>query len=107
MSFLDEQKEEIMSMQYKSCCRYAQLYGILFSKAAVIDDEISLSLESSRVAQYTSQLIKELFMKDALIHTSSQGGRRRTLSFDSPAAKRYLSSLGCGKEYFNENCKNI
>lgn len=104
MSFLDEQKREIMSAQYKSCCKHAMLMGMLFSKAALKDSEVIASLENKEVFDYFSSLIKELLMKDVSPIKSESGGRRFVFSFSSPAAIKYLTSIVDTDKYYNEKC---
>lgn len=104
MSFLDEQKREIMSAQYKGCCKHALLEGILFAKATVKDGAVVCSLESKEVFNYASALIKELFMKDIKPQKAETGGRRYIFSFSSPSAIRYLDSIAGNNIFFSEKC---
>lgn len=108
MSFLSERKEEIISQPYKSaCCRRALISGVLFSKALIKDGCVTLSLENESVAECVAQLIKEFFGKECTPHASKSGGRRRILSFTSPACEKYLSTAGqCKTPYFLEKCQS-
>ena len=107
MSFLSERKEEIINQPYKSaCCRRALINGVLFSKGVLLDRHVMLSLEDERVAEYVSHLVKEFFGKEPQLHASRNGGRRRILSFTSPACEKYLSSTTLGDDvYFVEKCQ--
>ena len=94
MSFSSEQKTEIITQSYKSaCCRRALLHGIIFTKAKVQNNEIVLALESNESASFFGKLCFEFFGKTPNISTSSSGGRRRILSFFSPACERYISEI--------------
>ena len=106
MSFLSERKEEIINQPYKSaCCRRALTNGIIFSKGVMLDGLVTLSLENSGVADYASQLIKEFFGKDAAPRSSKSGGRRKILSFASPACDKYLNTIKQGEDaYFTSKC---
>lgn len=106
MSFSDDIKQEIIDQQYKSaCCRRALLNGILFSRGNLSSGEIVVNLENDRLCEYTAALIREFFNKDAEISMPKSGGRRRILSFKSPAAERYLSATDAGtSEYFTQKC---
>lgn len=106
MSFSDDIKQEIIDQQYKSaCCRRALLNGVLFSRGNVCGGEIAVNLENDKLSEYTSALIREFFNKEAEISMPKSGGRRRILSFKSPAAERYLSALdGGASEFFTQKC---
>ena len=104
MSFLIDLKNQIISEIHKNaCCRRALLNGIIFSKAKLSGHEITLSLESRDVVNYTESLIKEFFGKDVEISRSALGGRAYILKFFSPACARYIESLS-GGELFTEKC---
>jgi len=107
MSFLSERKEEIINQPYKTvCCRRALLNGVLFSKGCLADGLVNLSFEDARVAEFTAQLIKEFFGKEASLYTPKSGGRRKVLSFKSPACEKYLKAVKEGNTaYFLEKCQ--
>ncbi len=106
MSFLSERKNEIIEQSYKNaCCRRAMLNGILFSKGYVFEEKINIKIENSELAEYISNLISDIFMKNTDVSNAKSGGRCKIISFSSPAAERYISSLnGECKEYFSEKC---
>ncbi len=107
MSFLSERKEEIISQPYKSaCCRRALINGILFSKGVMLDGCVTVSLENENIAWYAAQLVKEFFGKEATPQPPKIGGRRRVLSFTSPACEKYLNAIKQGDAvYFTEKCQ--
>lgn len=99
MSFSQDVKAEIISSQYKSaCCRRALLNGILSSKANVIDGSVSFNIETAELAGFASTLIKEFFGKDALVAAPAKGGRCKTVTFDSKAARNYLYEINDKEE---------
>lgn len=106
MSFLYELKNQILTQPYKSaCCRRSMLNGIIFAKGQVINGEVSVALENLEAIQYTVTLVKEFFSKDTEPSTSLKGGRRRVLSFVSPACLRYLDGVtNKGLPLFSEKC---
>lgn len=106
MSFLSERKNEITEHSYKNaCCRRALLNGILFSKGYIVDRKINIKIENTELAEYISNLISDIFLKRADVSNSMSGGRCKLISFSSPAAERYISSLdGVCNEYFSEKC---
>lgn len=106
MSFLSELKSQIISQPYKSvCCRRALINGIIFAKGKISDGEIAISLESLESIEYARELIKEFFGAEARILTGEKGGRRKLLSFKSPASERYLNSLkNSDSVLYNEKC---
>ena len=94
MSFSQEVKAEIMTSQYKSsCCRRALLNGILSSKASVVGASVVFNIETAELAVFTSALIKEFFGKDTLIAAPARGGRCKTVTFESKAAKSYITGI--------------
>ena len=106
MSFLSERKEEILTQPYKNvCCRRALISGVLFSKGLIRDGDIVISLENEEISSFVGLLIKEFFGKDTAPITSKSGGRRRLLSYRSPACERYLNALSeSGAVLFTEKC---
>ncbi len=94
MSFSSEQKKEIIEYTYKSsCCRRSLLSGILFAKGEANEKLVTATLESREYAEFTAKLIKEFYGKDPEIYRLSSGGRNIKLSFESPAASKYLSKI--------------
>ena len=80
MSFSSSQKIRIITEQYKnSCCRKAMLQGILFSKASVIGNDVSLSLEKNEYCDFFSKLTYEHFGVESLITSSKSGGRLKNI----------------------------
>ncbi len=106
MSFLSERKTEIIEQSYKNaCCRRAMLNGILFSKGYILDGKINVKIENAELAEYISNLISDIFMKNANVSNAKSGGRCKIVSFSSPASERYISSIeGECSEYFIEKC---
>lgn len=107
MSFLSELKNQILSQPYKSaCCRRSMLNGIVFAKGENRDGTIHIALENSEAISYTITLVKEFFGKDTEPYTSERGGRRRLLSFTSPACARYLDGItNNGILPFSQKCE--
>ena len=106
MSFLSERKNEIIEQSYKNvCCRRAMLNGILFSKGYTLDRRINIKIENLELAEYISNLILDIFMKNTDVSNAKNGGRCKIISFSSPAAEKYINSLveECN-EYFSEKC---
>ena len=84
MTFLDDLKKQIIDEHERgSCCRRAMLNGIVLSKGTLTDGMISISLGNRDAIDHTAELCHELF-------GSTVGGRRRILSFRSPAMEKYL-----------------
>jgi len=106
VSFSSDLKHKILEQPYKSaCCRRAFVNGIIFSKGKILNDEINISLESSECIEYTSVLIKEFFGISVSYATDLHGGRRKVISFRSPACQRYLDSLlDYASPLFKERC---
>lgn len=94
MSFVGEQKREIIETPIKnSCCRRALLLGALASRATVCDDTVSLTLSDSNVINCFSSLVLEIYGKEPVVQTSKRGGRGKILSFHSKSASKYISNL--------------
>lgn len=106
MSFSYEQKQDIMKIQMKSfCCRKAFLHGVLASRARCCDGLVEISLENSELCEHMTPFVKEFFGRECVIASSSIGGRRRILSFESAAAEKYLTELASvGADMFVERC---
>lgn len=93
MSVSLEQKTEIIEYVYKSsCCRRALLSGMLFAKASFEGKRVTLALSKAEYAEFASKLVSEFYGKTE-IHRPKSGGRSILVSFDSPAAAKYLSEL--------------
>ncbi len=106
MSFLSERKNEIIEQSYKNvCCRRAMLSGVLFSKGFIFDGKINIKVENAELAEYITNLISDIFMKEAVVSNAKGGGRCKLISFSSPAAERYINSLiGESSDFFSEKC---
>jgi DNA-binding protein WhiA len=106
MTFLDELKKQIVStLDRSSCCRRAMLNGIVLAKGCASSGNISVSLGSCDAIDYTKLLVREVFGQEAEISVGSAGGRRRELSFRSPAMERYLNDAkNDQKKLFVKKC---
>ncbi len=94
MSFSQQQKADITSQVIKStCCKRALLEGVFCARADVCGDVIEFPLDGSENIEYIGELIYEVYSKDALVRTSSKGGRRKLLSFKSKAVEKYMESV--------------
>ena len=97
MSFSTEQKSEIIdNLPDRLCCKRAMLEGILASRAFICEDGISISLSDTGVCGLVEELIGEIYSKDSSVTTSRVGGRRRLVSFDAPAPRKYIENLSGG-----------
>ena len=107
MSFLSELKNQIISQPHKNvCCRRALLNGVIFAKGEIKDELIVISLENGEVIEFVSELIREFFGKSPEVSSNSKGGRRKLISFKSPACRRYLEAfLSENAELFSEKCQ--
>ena len=102
MSFCSEQKSEILNnIPHLLCCRRAMLEGILACRGVYSDGEITISLADKAVCEFTVVLVSEIYSKEAVIATSSVGGRRRLVKFYSPAAEKYLEALSEGIQFYS------
>jgi len=105
MSFSSEQKNKVITDQYKnSCCRKALLGGILFAKGSARGANVTVSLEKKEYCEFCAKLVYEFYGKDCIISSDSSGGRRKILSFESKAASKYISSLNSTFQPFMEKC---
>ena len=105
MSFSKDQKKEIIDSAPRSaCCRAALIRGILAAKGEISDNSITLAVDTEDAARFVSSLIFEVFSKRCEVSTSASGGRRRLISFSSPAAIKYLISFTEGGACYNERC---
>ena len=105
MSFSQGVKAEIITSQYKSaCCRRAFLNGVISSKANVVDGNVTFNIETAELAGFTVTLIKEIFGKDASVLAPARGGRCKSVSFESKAARNYLAEI-TEKETLNQTYK--
>lgn len=95
MSFSSEQKQEIISHQYKSsCCRRALLYGYLFARGEVLDEtKIRIKAEKESTIEFLSRLVKEFFGKELIPMRSKVGGRYVYSDFDSRSAAKYIQNI--------------
>ena len=106
MSFSSEQKNEIITQQYKSsCCRRAFLMGFMFARAVnESEDNISIRAEKYETLEFVGRLIKEFYSKVIEPKHSPKGGRYLFAEFKSPAAVKYLNSIEVGGELFSAKC---
>ena len=94
MSFSSEQREFVISGQYKSsCCRRAILLGAMSAKGRAENNTVTLSLEKAEVAELISRYVVEFYGKNAQILNSSSGGRRVVLTFESASAAKYIANI--------------
>lgn len=95
MSFSSEQKQEIISHQYKSsCCRRALLYGYLFARGEILDGtKIRIKAEKESTIEFLSRLVKEFFGRDLIPMRSKSGGRYVYSDFDSSSAAKYIQNI--------------
>lgn len=107
MSFSSEQKNEIMTYQYKSqCCRRSLLMGYLFAKAEIIDSNtVRVKAENESLMEFLSKLMKEFYGQQLLPKHAKSGGRFVYDDFKSNSAVKYVLSLQKGAELFAEKCK--
>ena len=106
MSFLDDVKSQIISSVYKNvCCRRALLNGVVFAKGEASGKDVSISLENTECIDFVSGLIKEFFGKEPLVFAPPKGGRRKIVSFSSPALSKYLDSVSPGGELYQRKCQ--
>ena len=94
MSFSSEQREFVISGQYKSsCCRRAILLGAMAAKGSAENNTVTLSLEKAEVAELISRFVTEFYGKGSEILTPSSGGRRVALKFESASAAKYIANI--------------
>ncbi len=67
-------------------------------------NEITISVDGRRAAEFIASLVLEIFNKTADISTSPSGGRRVIVRFSSPAAIRHLKAFTDGEECFTSKC---
>ena len=105
MSFASELKTSIINDGHKSsCCRKAFIYGVLFTKAKLVSDEVHFNTESDLYADFLSKYIQEFFGKTAEVSRPSGGGRCRRVSFSSKSASKYLDQIASGVDPVVEKC---
>ena len=105
MSFAQEQKASIISHTIKtSCCKRALLQGILTARAQIAEDGIRLSVDSTETASFVKELIYDVYAKDTEEITSSAGGRRKLLLFNTKSVAKYLSDLEETGVSYHEKC---
>ena len=106
MSFSSEQKNEIITQQYKSsCCRRALLMGYLFARGRVESQNlISIRAEKSETLEFIGRLIKEFYSQSIEPRRSTQGGRYLFSEFESSAAAKYLAGAEGGSDLFIDKC---
>ena len=102
MSFCSEQKREIINnIPHLLCCKRAMLEGILASRGAYSEGEITVSLADKAVCELTVELVREIYSKEAIIATSSVGGRLRLVRLYSPSAERFIDGLSGGITHYS------
>ena len=104
MSFSAMQKQDVIMTELKSqCCKSATLHGMLAARAAVDGSDVLLSLSNVDVLNFASEIYSEIYSKKAEIGTSPKGGRRKIITFRTPALEKFLSSLD-SRISVNERC---
>ena len=94
MSFAKEQKTEILLVTDKSaCCRRATLFGVLSSKASIDNDFLYLTLDGDATVSYVAALVQEFYSKTPEIVRRENGGRGKSIRFDSKSAVKYVLNL--------------
>ena len=94
MSFVIEQKREVIETAVKNlCCRRATLLGALASRATSEGESVHLRVNGDDVIKYFSSLIFEIYGKEPSVKSPESGGRIKVLSFDSKSAAKYLSNI--------------
>ena len=94
MSFAKEQKTEILLVTDKSaCCRRATLLGVLSSKASIDNDFLYLTLDGDATVSYVAALVQEFYSKTPEIVRRENGGRGKSIRFDSRSAVKYVLNL--------------
>ena len=94
MSFAKEQKTEILLVTDKSaCCRRATLLGVLSSKARIDNDFLYLTLDGDATVSYVAALVQEFYSKTPEIVRRENGGRGKSIRFDSKSAAKYVLNL--------------
>ncbi len=106
MSFSWTQKKYIIEHSFKSqCCRRALLYGALFSKGFLSDNEtVNVSIEKIETAAFLSSLIREFYGVIPDIGNCKSGGRRKCISFKSNSALKYISENTSSKDLYVNKC---
>ena len=103
MSFSEEQKNVIIeALPRTQCCRRALLEGILAARARLVGGNTVISLSSGAVIKCATALILEVYSKVPTVTSSSSGGRRKIVSFESPAAARCVEGFSGGFIHYNK-----
>ncbi len=94
MSFCEEQKNEILTSQYKSlCCRRSLLCGVLAAKAVLDGGEVKIRMSDKNARRFLADLISEIFSKTPEELSDPSGGRGKILSFKSNSAVKYVLEI--------------
>ena len=94
MSFCEEQKNEIITSQYKSlCCRRSLVSGVLFAKGVLSDGVTELRITESYARSFVASLIKEIYSKEPEVISPKGGGRGKVVAFKSNSAARYIGEI--------------
>jgi DNA-binding protein WhiA len=104
MSFSSEQKQEIISHQYKSsCCRRALLSGYIFARGEILGgNTIRIKAEKESTMEFISRLVKEFYGKELVPTRSRSGGRYIYSEFDSNSATKYIQNIQKGDLFFGK-----
>lgn len=106
MSFSSDIKAVITAGEYKnSCCRRALLSAMLFTKADIRGACVELSLSDRGAVELSERLIKEFYSCEPTPSTSSQGGRRRLVSFKSKSCRHTVEDFNAGAKKLNDFIK--
>ncbi len=105
MSFCSEQKNQIINdAPVQACCRRAILQGMIAAKGILADNEIMISVDGRKTAEFIATLVQEIYSKSAEIFVPESGGRRLIVRFSSPAAIRHMNEFIEGKGGFAQKC---
>lgn len=107
MSVSYQQKREITEQHYKSaCCRRALLYGVIFAKGRMIDENVEVVLSDMETVDFVSRLILEFFGKKPEVYRQSKGGRCIYMKFISNSAANYISSIVDSQKIVIQKCQS-
>lgn len=105
MSFSSEQKEYIITQNYRStCCRRALLQGSLSARSNAAETAVTLSIERTEYAAALQKLIREFYGKESQILRHESGGRCILLRFESKSAANYIANFENRRDLFTEKC---
>ena len=105
MSFSQDQKTDIVTQPIKAgCCKLAFLQGVLTARGQLLQDNITVSVDSEQSSVFIRSLILEIYSKNAEEVVSSSGGRRKLLSFTTKSAIKYINETEKNGIFFAEKC---